>query len=420
MKKFLFTFLITVTILFAAACTSNNYEYTQNQAILNELLYDFDYMFQLMEDSFPYFGTVYRLFGIDLHELAQHTRQVIVNYPYSMYDVAQKLGIAIENLPELDEHVFWSIITREFFAPLNTFAHMDAFAFGTYDLHRDIFTLGGMHVLSNARAIGNPNAPDFYRGQRLLFANRNSELFYFYFPPSLFEWNNEIEMPATALSAYHTQIIEEGRIALLTLNTFWLDSEAIRASLANFYENIQDYEHLIIDIRWNGGGSVDLWRGQIIYPLWYDRNNMPTLSHYAFFVDSELGRFFADAHIDSISHWNANYIAQSNEPLLIANITTENHLPYLNQLDIEKLAYGLKLNTYMDEVFVGSRMREHFPFAGQIWVLTSDVNVSASAAFARHAKETGFATLVGTPASGMYTSTFPALFSLPNTGIVLR
>jgi len=78
-------------------------------------LYDFDYMVQLMEDTFLFFGVAECRLGIDIRQLAQETRDIIENYPASMQGFAEELGIVIEDMPELDEQIFWSILYHEFF-----------------------------------------------------------------------------------------------------------------------------------------------------------------------------------------------------------------------------------------------------------------------------------------------------------------
>lgn len=52
----------------------------------------------------------------------------------------------------------------------------------------------------------------------------------------------------------YTNIIEEGRIAYLAVNTFMHIHQRDLNIIFNFYEKVADYEHLIIDIRNNHGG----------------------------------------------------------------------------------------------------------------------------------------------------------------------
>ena len=59
-------------------------------------------------------------------------------------------------------------------------------------------------------------------------------------------------------------------------------------------------------------------------------------------------------------------------------------------------------------------------FDGKVWLLTNGNNYSGGALFARHAKEMGFATLVGEQTGGAYTTSAGMFFALPNTGIILR
>ena len=59
-------------------------------------------------------------------------------------------------------------------------------------------------------------------------------------------------------------------------------------------------------------------------------------------------------------------------------------------------------------------------FTGKIWLLTDELNFSAADYAAALAKQTGFATLVGTQTNGGGLGMFPVMVTLPNTGIVFR
>lgn len=55
-----------------------------------------------------------------------------------------------------------------------------------------------------------------------------------------------------------------------------------------------------------------------------------------------------------------------------------------------------------------------------IWLLTSERVYSASEYFAVFCKDTGFATLVGTPTGGDGVGLMPFMHALPNTGICFQ
>ncbi|MDR2183955.1 MAG: hypothetical protein LBE55_07245 [Clostridiales bacterium] len=415
----------------------------------DDALYDFDYMVQLMLDTFPYFGLAERSTGnfpfefefiegrwvvvpigtgsIDILALAEETRAIIENYPYSLQDVAAYFGIAPGDMPAFDEHIFWSIITHEFFAHFAMFAHSDSLGFrgfnhiGTRYAHVNISRYPLTFL--NSRIAWSEESSNFYRGQQDLFntlAEEDPALFRFIFraEPNLGE--------PTFPPVVRTEILEEGRIAYLNISTFGVpELSPFRSELIDFYRQIQDYDHLIIDIRENPGGILDFARMMIMYPLWYDRDNMPDMPLYSLHVDSERGNELAQLHFTEKGH-TPQFIPQSDDLLTIGQLLEAYDLPYLNHDDLHNLSHGMRFDTslaHIDQASLGRmglRNIEHTPFGGQIWLLTGEINVSSSAMFARQAKEMGFATLVGQPVSGAYTSTWLTFFALPNSGMVIQ
>ena len=391
---------------------------------LADFLYDFDYMMQAMEDSFPYFGMAERKLGVDIRELGREARAIIENYPYSRQAFAYELGIALEDMPEMDRHVFYSIIYCEFFRPLRGFGHNTIMNFMFFNPHA---TPGSTAFEQNARqTFSNPNVAEFYQEQASLFMNLaeyQPYLFHFYFP--------NMYLPTDSTTRFQpspntTGIIEEGRIAYINMpNFFVFNLRNYIWEFTSFYREIQNYDHLIIDIRENGGGNLEFARLMVMYPLIRDRDNMPDLPLYSFFKDSELGRFWGEAYIE-LEINNLRSMPETEYLLTIDDILSTSTLPYLNQDDLQHLGYGVRFNVGLgaitsDHVFrqTGRREMPHIPFHGQIWLLTSERNASASALFARQAKYTGFATLVGGHTGGLYTMAPVAYRFLPNTGIII-
>jgi len=111
-----------------------------------------------------------------------------------------------------------------------------------------------------------------------------------------------------------TEIIEEGRIAYLKVANFANFNLNTMVELRSFYADIQEYEHLIIDIRDNQGGNVDFWRMFIMKALWPESKNMPDMPLYAFYRDSELGKAFGEDIVQTAAKYSA-YIPQTNELL---------------------------------------------------------------------------------------------------------
>ena len=444
LRKIIFLLILSLSLVLSACGAIDNQanEEAEEEALPSEgelrltkeeLLYDFDYMIQIMEDVFPYFGLVERRLGIDIRALAGETRSMIQHYPDSFQELLHEIGIAPEDMPPLCEHVFWSIVRTEFFAHISPPGHTGILHHGLYHTLRPFYDWDVSAPLDyfNRKAFRNPATQSFYEEQLLFFEalSEEQEMFFqaiFAEHPALLRVLLGIEpVPAAPPSTITTDILEEGRIAYLSVPSFAQPNlNASRNLLMDFYQDIQYYEHLIIDIRNNGGGRTDFWRMLIMYPLWADRAYMPSMPLYAFYADSELGRFLAEAHIETEAE-ASRFISKSDCLLTVDEILTSSHLPYLNEDDLLNLAYGVRLNTSLDNIderhFRAERISvPHIPFHGQIWLLTNERNFSAASLFARHAKYMDFAILVGESTGGGYTATVVTSFSLPHTGIILR
>ncbi len=416
--------MILMTMLLFTACGDSGEEMTiqdsDEQLTKEDFLNDFDYMMETMEDTFPYFGVAERRLGVDIRALGRETRAMIENYPYSLEGLANELGIFLEDMPDLDEHIFWSIIYHEFFSHFNQFAHTFALHFGTYNYYKPnyITPLSHYYTPNNNYAFSNPISQRFYQEQKD-FANTLFEE-----ERALFQFIFRDEPPFQLPDSVKTEIIEEDRIAYLKVSTFSNFNITTLNNLRKFYSDIQNYEHLIIDIRDNLGGSTDLWRMLIMKPLWSDKNHMPDMPLYSFYRESKLGKFLGEENL-KIEAQGSRYTPESDVLLTTKEIIEKNDLPEINEADLKDLAYGVRFNTSISNI-EWRHMRQSgfqnipdYPFDGNIWLLTNGNNLSAASLFAQHAKEMGFATLVGEQTGGGY-STYAFHFTLPNTGIILR
>jgi len=141
-----------------------------------------------------------------------------------------------------------------------------------------------------------------------------------------------------------TKILEEGRIAYLHIPSFnppalgrGVFDTQYRSTFVDFYHKIQDYEHLIIDIRNNTGGSLELPIMYIMLPLSPEPDKLPDMLFYVLYTGSELGRHFSELNIESIRipEYRPPYIVQSNSPLSIEELLSSGSLPYLDQDDLQ-------------------------------------------------------------------------------------
>ena len=380
---------------------------------LDDFLYDFDNLIKTMNENYPNFGVVERRFGLDINEHAAKVRTMIENYPESLRDRAYEAGLAFEDMPVLNEHVFWSILYGEFFQPFNRIGRTHVWTFTRY------FATSGISGVSSPSV--------FYSAQKDLFerlAVESPELFRFIFrcDPS------EAHIIASEYEVIHpiitTDILEENQIAYMNLRSLMqpggLGSYTNQA--LEFYESIQGYAHLIIDIRECGGGQVITWSREIMNPLWPDRASVPKLHLFAFFRGNQSafwhGEMFFSGLVDDLE-----WIPASESLLSIEEILESNDMPHFNEDDLLDFGYGFE---YIFDLS-GSKPEKssalyeaYYPFKGRIWLLTSSNNWSGSAVFANYAKALGFATLVGDTVEGVQTLGANNVHILERCGITVQ
>ena len=216
-----------------------------------------------------------------------------------------------------------------------------------------------------------------------------------------------------------TSIVEEGRIARVTFTAFdhlTLPHEE-RNHLIEFLGEVRDYEHLIIDIRHVGGGwffdQVEL----LIRP---NITEMIEYYSFGFFTDGQLASYAAEfqrQYILQIGNIGAHFAVGGPTGYAIypaRELVERYNLIYMNEGDLERLAYGYKLST-----LVVPWLDSDLAFNGHIWVLVSAFNFSAAEIFARLSKEAGF-TLVGHTTGGAIGGAGLTQFRMPNSGIIIR
>ena len=105
----------------------------------------------------------------------------------------------------------------------------------------------------------------------------------------------------------NTRIIEEGRIAYLSIASFMNPPNAAeRRQLFGFYSDIRDYEHLIIDLRLNGGGRADYFPLYIIGPM---ISSDFDINAFAFFTHGEYStESFPPEHIQELVTINRTHV----------------------------------------------------------------------------------------------------------------
>lgn len=200
-------------------------------------------------------------------------------------------------------------------------------------------------------------------------------------------------MPANV----ETKILEPGKTAYVFIDTFgyeWMETD--RQILLPFYEQVRDYDNLIIDITNNLGGSMRYFDELVAAPLIKESVTVPT---YQLLKGGENNKTFLRLEEGIAS---GLYRPVSELPAL----------PNLNREDAADCDWFLREDYTVEPTGDG--------FDGKIWLLVSENNYSSSEYAAMFSKAGGFATLVGRTTSGDGIGTDPVFLILPNSGLVVQ
>ena len=200
-----------------------------------------------------------------------------------------------------------------------------------------------------------------------------------------------------------TYIIEPDRIAYFHIASFMnnaiLDGEILRP----FFEEIQDYEHLIIDLRGNLGGMAGHFPTTVLTML---ISEDVSFRFPEFFVASDIKAPWFEYPIPFA-------MADLYGIFPAAEFVREQNMTMFNEYDLAVLDYVIVWQADF------SPAPTAIPFGGEVWLLVDDWSASASVVAAMVSANTGFATVVGEPTARV-TGVIHSFASLPNTGILFR
>lgn len=349
--------------------TAENYIGITNK----QMLEDYEYLWKILKENYPYFGVAKRM-GIDTDKIYKDYKEKIKNckndfeyYNLIKYFTREWKGLGHLNLLEAYELQYY----------ITTYIAVSA---SSQEMQK--------HYEPWLDALNNP------------LTLKNYALFYLMMnPPELLaimdiEKNNQTsgEKQQQKSSNITTEILEEGKTAYMKIDSFGYELiEQNRPVIINFYNEVKDYDNLIIDITNNGGGSYDFWKQLIILPN----------------VDKKLESTTYDLFM--LGENNKKYIDYDSKPI--------KQLPKFEKISQEDLK---TFDAFVEEKTVIEPIEPQKLFNGKIWVLIGPTVYSASENFAVFCKNTGFATLVGTNTGGDGIGSDPAFITLPNTGLLVK
>jgi len=189
-----------------------------------------------------------------------------------------------------------------------------------------------------------------------------------------------------------TKVWEDEKIGYVQIKSFeddYMDED--HTILIEFYKKIEDYNYLIIDIRWNEGGSYEPWMKNVIAPL--AQTPLKSKMYLAYRSGDYVNLFREEAHIQTV-------VPKDQFATLPPEVETDDFTIY----------------DYTQTVTPSYDVN----FGGKIVILIDRITFSATDAFALFCKETGFGTFYGIPTGGDGISESPIFYVLPNSKLVIR
>ena len=375
-KKLLIVICIVVTCI-CAVFLFLQYQNRKSQTILNltaeQKLSDFDTLCEILDISYPFWGEVEQA-GID--------REIV----YNTYRT---------NIENTDTDIEFFKEIGYFLNEFDGFGHLSALDGYMYGIYMDTISESN-RVLSAKEKQGieplrkvleNPVSQNTYH---LLDQSHSGFRSIIGLKEEYESADTENTEHTTKTSELVTSIYDE-RTAYIKIDSFELTNyQKDKEILESFFEEITDIPNLIIDLRDNSGGSDLYWRDLIVKPN--AKGNM-TSERYFLFNKSEI---------------TDNYVS--------ALEISESEIDELPELLLSQYKNCFTHYTTYTDIF---EVAEN-PYSGTIWVLIDDTVYSSSENFVMFCKNTGFATLVGTPTNGDGGMADPLLVSLPNSGLIVR
>ncbi|MCL2008175.1 MAG: S41 family peptidase [Treponema sp.] len=436
--------LITIITLLFAACLSQK---TDDQGLTcAHFIEDLDYMLNVLENNFSLYDLANWSKGIDINAIFDDLKAIVLSDP------------------NMETDTFFELLWRSFYPLHNSTGHFSVISPNDH-YNR---TQGNMIALNRAFL---PDSPHFPLSSPLRL--REPKVLGFYEPRysntlaigeaiDISEWEDyiyeqfifraekygekelgnsfkraiheenytdayrylsQIQSLIQSIPNVHTNIIEEGRIAYLSLESFMnlpgsIAGNLERAQIIDFISSVKDYDHLIIDIRTNAGGNA-----YYFFDLFISTNilSRQAIEGFAFFTHGDYTDEFLNARQSGVIGRTVSPISRlrtiDDDLLTVPEILSGYNLPEIKLSDMDRMDYGFPVileiganpGTLSSEMEINSK----------IWLLISEYSMSAAHIVPWVVKEMGFATLVGNTTGG-YWGGYRSYSSLPNTGILFQ
>lgn len=425
------------------------------QLSTKQKLVDFDYAYDILKDNFPYFEIEKEKTGFDWLEHKQkfedeikHTNNDIefynkmseilksvqnghtyLEYPFDNANLVQVFSYApvwenvLNNSKVQEKNKYWTKLLKNeckaYRVPVDI-----TYVEGKYVVYNNSF---GIPEGSFLRKVNNIDIDKYVKGltnkqyiyyddkrkkpyveNLRLIGNKDEDILITLESPEgkviikklktqLYNYYDKITTQSVDNDVVSTKILDKNKTAYIKVASMAVDDQSYYSKLYDFYEEIKDYPNLIIDIRGNGGGSDLFWERNIITLL--EKSNL-TSRCYMLFRNGKYIKPFIEQKVKLASGQ--------------FNILPIKDMPYSN-----KLADEFK-NDFTSFISIDYSFKQinTIGFKGKVYLLVDRNVYSAAEGFAIFAKDTKFATLIGTTTGGDGVGFDPAIARLPNSGLL--
>lgn len=376
--------LLLCTLLFSACSDTSTPKVKHNDCALwhkelkganPEYVEDYEYLWDLLENEYPMLPAAERITGKKAEDIKQQ------HYYY----------IPLAKTPQ----DFFDIVVNPCVSQFQETGHLCALHLYTYEnlyfIYKCLTMRGCDAAKYNYQQLTASSAKKFYKNEIKEADSRMKE-------------NDESSISNTDdnLTFQYYPESATSYVKIKKMNTFYSSDNPEYNALRDFFQKLETehYQNYIIDIRGNGGGNEDYWTKSIVQPNLSKSASMD----FNMLINGEACKSYFVSRDD--------HYGKSIRPISELNTSK---FPHVDQADIKNARYFIHCSNEML-----AQKEGHPVFSGKFWMLTDKNVYSASEAFTAFCKQTGFATIVGTPTDGDGIGTDPIVFSLPNTGICLR
>ncbi len=384
-KKMLPLLLIIFCLLMLSACQQqeqqNNQNFAAQQLTRDELLADYDVMWQNMYESYPFWGVLER----SQPDNPDYYKDVIAKYRQQLQDSSQT-GDLLE---------FLEIVANSLYETCGSVGHVSIV---NADFYRDYLALYNLYAEEMPElkpwlaVLDKPEVTEFYNYYDFLMELWLEQA-------GLTDNQSDTETTDELPKNLDMQIMgPDAKTAYICVYSFADNfiSDDI-PQIQAFMQTAADCDNLIIDIRENGGGNTTYWEKAFVSP------NITSS------LQSRLLRLMRDTDLTR-QFYGSDY---ADSALSAEEVQNFADMPNIQQEDLADLTLVREILVQIEP----ETASEHFN--GQIWLLVGPQVYSSAESFAVFCKQTGFSTLVGQTTGGS-NSGGGIFFELPNTHLLVQ